>query len=89
MKRILRSHLLHSFCVFVALRIVVDAQTSLAFNPNEWRNTQALEVPELRDFIRRRHCDGAYPQMIMRLGFADSEISGVRRSPADVSRPEP
>jgi uncharacterized protein DUF3999 len=45
MKRILRSHLLHSFCVFVALTIVVDAQTSPAFDPNEWRNTQTLEVP--------------------------------------------
>ena len=45
MKRILRSHLLHSFCVLVALTIVVDAETSPAFNPNEWRNTQALEVP--------------------------------------------
>jgi hypothetical protein len=40
-----RSHLLHRFCVFVALTIVVDAQTSLAFDPNEWRNTQTLEVP--------------------------------------------
>ena len=45
MKRILRSHLLHSFWIFVALTIVVDAQTSPAFNPNEWRNTQALAVP--------------------------------------------
>ena len=45
MKRILQFHLLHSFCVFVALAIVVAAQTTLAFNPNEWRNTQALEVP--------------------------------------------
>src|SRR5262245_31267209 len=45
MKRILRSHLLHSFCVFIALTIVVAAQTSPAFDPNEWRNTQSLEVP--------------------------------------------
>jgi hypothetical protein len=52
-------------------------------------HTQALEIPELREFIRRRHCDDAYPQMIMRLGFADSEITGVRRSLADLSRPEP
>jgi hypothetical protein len=52
-------------------------------------HTQALEIPELREFIRRRHCDDAYPQMIVRLGFADSEITGVRRSPADLSRPEP
>ena len=45
MKRILRSHLLHSFCIFVALTIVVDAQTSPAFDPNEWPNTQTLDVP--------------------------------------------
>ena len=45
MKRILQSHLLHSFCVFVALTIVVDGQTSPAFDPNEWRNTQTLDVP--------------------------------------------
>jgi hypothetical protein len=29
----------------VALTIVVAAQTCLAFDPNEWRNTQALDVP--------------------------------------------
>jgi hypothetical protein len=45
MKRILQSHLLHSFCVSVALTIVVDAQTTPAFDPNEWRNTQTLDVP--------------------------------------------
>jgi hypothetical protein len=52
-------------------------------------HTQALEVPELREFIRVRHCHGAYPQMIMRLGVADGETASVRRSPAEVSRPEP
>jgi hypothetical protein len=45
MKRILRYHLLHSFCVFVALTIFVDGQTNPPFDPNEWRDTQALEVP--------------------------------------------
>ena len=45
MKRILRSHPLHRFCAIVALTIVVAAQTCLAFDPNEWRNTQTLEVP--------------------------------------------
>jgi len=45
MKRILRSHLLHSFCVVVALTIVVDGQTTPAFDPHEWRNTQTLDVP--------------------------------------------
>src|SRR4030095_4620763 len=45
MKQIPRSHPLHNFCAIVALTIVVAAQTCLAFDPNEWRNTQALEVP--------------------------------------------
>jgi hypothetical protein len=66
----------------VLLRAAGD-EISAAFH------TQALEVPELREFVRVRYCDGAYPQMILRLGVADSEIASVRRSPADVSRPEP
>src|SRR5882762_765470 len=45
MKRIPRSHPLHNFCAIVALTIIVAAQTCLAFDPNEWRNTQVLEVP--------------------------------------------
>jgi Protein of unknown function (DUF3999) len=45
MKRTLRSHPLHNFCVIVASAILVGAQTCLAFDPNEWGNTQALEVP--------------------------------------------
>ena len=45
MNRIPRSHPLHNFCAIVVLTIVVAAQTCLAFDPNEWRNTQALEIP--------------------------------------------
>ena len=45
-------------------------------------HTQALEVPELRDFIRARFCGGAHPQMIMRMGVADGGFETVRR-PAD------
>jgi hypothetical protein len=45
MNRIPRSHPPHNFCAIVALTIVVAAQTCLAFDPNEWRDTQALEVP--------------------------------------------
>lgn len=45
MKRIPRSHPLHNFCAIVALTILIAAQTCLAFDSNEWRNTQALEVP--------------------------------------------
>jgi nitroreductase len=52
-------------------------------------HTQALEIPELREFIQIRHCDGAYTQMIIRFGVADREIASVRRPSADVSRAEP
>jgi hypothetical protein len=45
MKRTLPFHPLHNFSVFVALTILVAAQTCLAFDPNEWRNVQTLEVP--------------------------------------------
>jgi hypothetical protein len=45
MKRTPRYHPLHNFCVIVALAILVTAQTCLAFDPNEWHNAQALEVP--------------------------------------------
>src|SRR5436309_15880354 len=45
MKRIPLSHPLHNFCVIVASAILVAAHTCWAFDPNEWRNTQALEVP--------------------------------------------
>src|SRR5262249_13197827 len=50
-------------------------------------HTPALEVPELREFIRGRFCDGAYPQMIMRLGLAVSApAEGVRRSAIELTR---
>ncbi|GAA2107713.1 Acg family FMN-binding oxidoreductase [Actinomadura alba] len=64
-----------------------EANVSAAFH------TQALEVPELREFIRSRFCGGAHPQMIMRLGVAGGMPGGgmpggVRRSSADVIRRE-
>ena len=45
MKRIPQSHPLHNACAIVALTILVIAQTCLAFDGNEWRNSQLLEVP--------------------------------------------
>jgi Protein of unknown function (DUF3999) len=45
MKRIPRSHLLHNFCVILPWAILSAAQTSWAFDPHEWRNTQTFEVP--------------------------------------------
>ncbi|MEV5748477.1 hypothetical protein AB0L00_11725 [Actinoallomurus sp. NPDC052308] len=62
----------------VLLRATED-DVSAAFH------TQALEVPELREFIRARFCDGTYPQMMVRFGVADDEFDSVRRPAADVT----
>ncbi|WP_431521531.1 Acg family FMN-binding oxidoreductase [Actinomadura madurae] len=45
-------------------------------------HTQALEVPELRAFIRAHFCHDAHPQMLLRLGAA-----GGAETPATVRRP--
>jgi hypothetical protein len=66
----------------VLLRASVDG-VSAAFH------TQALEIPELREVVRSRFCEGGWPQMIMRLGIAGRETRSVRRPPGGVSRPEP
>lgn len=48
-------------------------------------HTQALEVPELRVFIRTRFCNGAYPQMLLRLGVPEgNELETVRRPVEEV-----
>jgi nitroreductase len=53
-------------------------------------HTQALEIPEMRAVIRTRFCDGAHPQMLMRLGHAEDEPAGaVRRPESDVVAEEP
>ncbi|MGI5229642.1 Acg family FMN-binding oxidoreductase [Actinoallomurus sp. CA-142502] len=66
----------------VLLRAAQDG-VSAAFH------TQALEIPELRELIRARFCDGAHPQTIMRLGVAEREGRSVRRPPEELIRPEP
>jgi hypothetical protein len=45
MKRIPWCHLLHNVCAIIGLAILVTPRTSVAFDPNEWHNTQVLEVP--------------------------------------------
>jgi hypothetical protein len=71
-------------CVGQALqRLLLCAGThevSAAFH------SQALEVTELREFIRTHFCDGAYPQMIIRLGVAPADAG--RRSVTEVTRGE-
>ncbi|MFI9561233.1 Acg family FMN-binding oxidoreductase [Nonomuraea endophytica] len=45
---------------------------------------QAPEMHHLREFLRQELCSGAYPQMIIRVGFTFDETTGVRRSLGDV-----
>ncbi|GAA4562837.1 Acg family FMN-binding oxidoreductase [Planotetraspora kaengkrachanensis] len=47
-------------------------------------HTQALEMRDLREFIRRHVCGGTFPQMILRLGFALDDTSSVRRPASEV-----
>ncbi|MEV0665801.1 Acg family FMN-binding oxidoreductase [Actinomadura luteofluorescens] len=53
-------------------------------------HTQALEVPELRAFIRTHFCRDAYPQMLLRIGTPEGErLDTVRRPVDDVMVVEP
>jgi nitroreductase len=47
-------------------------------------HSQPLEVDELRGFIAAVACDGAHPQMVVRLGCAGQRSASVRRSVDDV-----
>ncbi|HEU5029300.1 MAG TPA: hypothetical protein VFV01_30625 [Spirillospora sp.] len=48
-------------------------------------HTQALEVPELRAFVRAHFCGDAYPQMLLRVGVpVGEELATVRRPVDDV-----
>ena len=65
------------------LLCAAEAGVSAAFH------TQALELPELREFVRTRFCGSAHPQMLMRLGHAECEPGhGVRRPETDIARDE-
>jgi nitroreductase len=47
-------------------------------------HTQPLEIPLLREFIRTQFCDGAYPQMVLRLGRTTGNTVSVRRPVEEV-----
>jgi nitroreductase len=47
-------------------------------------HSQPLEIPQLRDFIKGQFCDGAYPQLIVRLGVTNRAAYSVRRPVGDV-----
>jgi hypothetical protein len=47
-------------------------------------HSQPLEVAELRAFISAALCDGAYPQMVIRLGCTGQTSASVRRAVEEV-----
>jgi hypothetical protein len=47
-------------------------------------HSQPLELPHLRADIRAQLCDGAYPQLVLRLGTITQISASVRRAPEDV-----
>jgi Nitroreductase family len=47
-------------------------------------HSQPLERARLREFIRLQLCDGAYPQLVLRLGTATQNAVSVRRAPGSV-----
>jgi hypothetical protein len=47
-------------------------------------HSQPLERARLREFIRAQLCEGAYPQLVLRLGTAIQTAVSVRRPPAAV-----
>ena len=47
-------------------------------------DSQALEIVQLRDFIRLYFAEGAYPQMLLRFGTTDQHAASVRRAVEDV-----
>lgn len=54
-------------------------------------HTQALEVPELRDFVRTRFCAGRHPQSLLRIGAVSDDapdLETVRRPVEEVTNEE-
>ena len=47
-------------------------------------HSQPLELPQLRDLVRVQLSDGAYPQMVLRLGTTGQAAVSVRRPVEDV-----
>jgi hypothetical protein len=47
-------------------------------------HSQPLEIAELRNFIASTLCEGAYPQMVIRLGSTGQASASVRRSLEEV-----
>jgi len=71
--RLLAGHALQRLLLHAAAH-----QVSAAFH------TQPLEVPRMRERIRARFAEGAYPQLLLRLGWASDTTAAPRRPVADL-----
>jgi len=58
--------------------------TAAAFGAAAALHTQPLEFGRLRESIRTRLSDGAYPQLVLRFGTVIQAEASIRRPPADV-----
>jgi hypothetical protein len=58
--------------------------TASAFGAAAALHTQPLELGWLRESIRTQLSDGAYPQLVLRLGLVIQAAASVRRPPDDV-----
>jgi Nitroreductase family len=58
--------------------------TAAAFGATAALHTQPLESARLRESIRTRLADGAYPQLVLRFGTVIQAEASVRRPPGDV-----
>ncbi|HEV2377210.1 MAG TPA: hypothetical protein VGS19_34240 [Streptosporangiaceae bacterium] len=58
--------------------------TASAFGVAAALHTQPLELRWLRESIRTRVSDGAYPQLVLRFGAVTQAAASVRRPPGDV-----
>jgi len=58
-------------------RVLLSAST---YGVSAALHSQPLEVRELRGFIASALCDGAYPQIVVRLGTTGQKSASVRRS---------
>jgi hypothetical protein len=47
-------------------------------------HSQPFELPLLREFVRTRLSDGAYPHLMLRIGMVIQVAASVRRDPAEV-----
>jgi hypothetical protein len=58
--------------------------TTAAYGAAVALHSQPLELPWLRETLRTRLSDGAYPQLVLRFGMVTQMAASVRRDPSEV-----